>query len=342
MARPYWSGTIQISLVSFAVKFFVATEAKSQIRFHQISRSTGERVRHQKVLASAVEENDGGGSGDEDTQAAAAVGKDDIVKGYEYAKGQYVMIEPSEIANLRVPSKHAIAIEQFVDESEIDPAYFEKPYFVAPDGDAQAEAFAVVREAMDKAGKVGIGKIAFAGREHVVALMASKDEEGRGMMAYTMRYGEELRNPNEYFASIPKVEIEEDQLELAQQLIKKKTAKFDPKRYKDGYEIALKELVDAKVHNEPIPIDEPTPKRAKVINLMDALRSSLAGRADAEDETDAPPPGTKKTAAKTETKKPAKKSSVTEMPRRDQETAERKKASASAKPPKAAPKRKSA
>lgn len=341
MARPYWSGTIQISLVSFAVKFFVATEAKSQIRFHQISRSTGERVRHQKVLASALEENDGGGSEDE-SQASATVGKDDIVKGYEYAKGQYVMIEPSEIANLRVPSKHAIAIEQFVDESEIDPAYFEKPYFVAPDGDAQAEAFAVVREAMGKAGKVGIGKIAFAGREHVVAIMASKDDEGRGLMAYTMRYQEELRNANEYFASIPKVEIEEDQLELAQQLIKKKTAKFDPKRYKDGYEVALKELVDAKVHNEPIPVDEPAPKRAKVVNLMDALRSSLAGKADSEDETDAPPPGTKKTAAKTETKKSSKKSTVTEMPRRDQVAPERKKASASAKPSKAAPRHKSA
>jgi DNA end-binding protein Ku len=339
MARPYWSGTIQISLVSFAVKFFVATEAKSQIRFHQISRSTGERVRHQKVLASAIEDSDG--AGEDEGQATATVGKDDIVKGYEYSKGQYVTIEPSEIANLRVPSKHSISIEQFVDESEIDPAYFEKPYFVAPDGDAQAEAFAVVREAMGKAGKVGIGKIAFAGREHVVAIMASKDEEGRGLMAYTMRYQEELRNPNEYFASIPKVEIEEDQLELAQQLIKKKSAKFDPKRYQDGYEIALKELVEAKVHNEPIPVDEPAPKRAKVVNLMDALRSSLAGKADAEDETDAPPPG-KKAPAKTEPKKSSKKSSVTEMPRRDQSTPERKKASASDKPVKAPGRRRSA
>jgi DNA end-binding protein Ku len=288
MARPYWSGTIQISLVSFAVKFFVATEAKSQIRFHQISRSTGERVRHQKVLESTIESD-----GEDTSEAAATVGKDDIVKGYEFAKGQYVHIEPSEIANLRVPSKHTIALEQFVDESEIDPAYFEKPYFVAPDGDAQAEAFAVVRKAMQQAGKVGIGKIAFAGREHVVALMASKDDNMPGLMAYTMRYAEELRNPAEYFVTIPKVEIEEDQLELAEQLIKKKTATFDPKKYKDGYEIALKELVDAKVNNQPVPKDEPAPKRAKVINLMDALKSSLAARqvdADDEDEEEAPAP----------------------------------------------------
>ncbi len=337
MARPYWSGTIQISLVSFAVKFFVAVEAKSQIRFHQISRSTGERVRHQKVLASAVDDN----GGDDEGQAAATVEKGDIVKGYEYAKGQYVTIEPDEIANLRVPSKHSINVEQFVNESEIDPAYFEKPYFVAPDGDAQAEAFAVVRKAMQQAGKVGIGKISFAGREHVVALMANKDENLPGLMAYTMRYGEELRNPAEYFSGIPKVEVDDEQLELAEQLIKKRTANFDPKRYKDGYEIALKELVDAKVNNEPIPVDEPAPKRAKVINLMDALRNSLANKAAAANDEDAPPP-TKKTS---KTEKTTKKSSaVAEMPKRSQQAEaapERKKASASDKPAKTA-KRKTA
>jgi DNA end-binding protein Ku len=335
MARPYWSGNIQISLVSFAVKFFVATEAKSQIRFHQISRSTGERVRHQKVLASSVDDN----GGDEE-QAPATVEKGDIVKGYEYTKGQYVLVEPEEIANLRVPSKHSINVEQFVDESEIDPAYFEKPYFVAPDGDAQAEAFAVVRKAMMAAGKVGIGKIAFAGREHVVALVPSKDEALPGLMAYTMRYAEELRNPAEYFAGIPKVEIDDDQLELAEQLIKKRSAKFDPKRYKDGYEVALKELVDAKVNNQPVPVDEPAPQRAKVINLMDALRSSLAAK-HAADDGDGPAPGTKKSADKTA--KPKKHSAVAEMPKREAvEEAPRKKASASAKPAKAAAKRKSA
>lgn len=333
MARPYWSGTIQISLVSFAVKFFVATEAKSQIRFHQISRSTGERVRHQKVLESAIE-NGGGEQDDDASPAPSTVGKDDIIKGYEYAKGQYVQIEPSEIANLRVPSKHSIAVEQFVDESEIDPAYFEKPYFVAPDGDAQTEAFAVVRKAMQQAGKVGIGKISFAGREHVVALMANKDDGMPGLMAYTMRYAEELRPPAEYFASIPRVEIEEDQLELAQQLIKKKTAKFDPKRYKDGYEAALKELVDAKVNNQPIPQDEPAPKRAKVINLMDALRSSLQSRAtESEDESTPPPPSKKRIAAKADPEE--KKTGVVEMPGPTL-VRPQKRASASAKP--AAPK----
>ncbi len=119
MARPYWSGHIQISLVSFGVKLFVATEAKGEIRFHQISRSTGERVRHQKVLASALEEAPG--------EAAAPVEKDEIVKGYEYTKGQYVIIEPSEIANLRVPSKHTVEITQFVSSTRFRPSTWKSP-----------------------------------------------------------------------------------------------------------------------------------------------------------------------------------------------------------------------
>lgn len=296
MARPYWSGQIQISLVSFGVKFFVATEYKSEIRFHQISRSTGERVRHQKVLQSAVDN----GALDEGAEAAS-VAKDDIVKGYEYAKGQYVMIEPSEIANLRVPSKHSIAVEQFVDESEIDPAYFEKPYFVTPDGDAQMEAFAVVRKAMRAAKKIGIGKIAFGGREHVVAIKSNDDDEHPGMMAYTMRYQQELRSPAEYFGGLRPVDIDGDQLELAEQLIKRKTGKFNPEKYQDGYEVALKELVDAKVNHQPIPHEEAAPRRAKVVNLMDALRDSLrnntaASANDQESETPKKAPRSEKKA----------------------------------------------
>ena len=150
MARPYWSGQITISLVSFGVKLFVATEAKSEIRFHQISRSTGERVRHQKVLASAAEASDNAqhDAPDEPAPAAAVVQKDEIVKGYEYRKGEYITIEPKELADLRVPSKHTLDITQFVDESDINPEYYEKPYFVVPENEAQAAAFAVVRQAL--------------------------------------------------------------------------------------------------------------------------------------------------------------------------------------------------
>ncbi len=268
MPRPYWSGHIQISLVSVGVKLFVATEAKGEIRFHQISRSTGERVRHQKVLASAIEEAP--------DQAAAPVEKDEIVKGYEYSKGQYVLIEPSEIANLRVPSKNTIEITQFVSLSEVAPEYLEKPYFVVPENDIQAEAFAVIRTALAKSKRAGLGKIAFGGREHILAITAAAGDE-LGMMAYTMRYQEELREAAEYFKDIKKVKVDSDSLELAESLIKKRTAKFDPTKFTDGYEIALKELVDAKLKHLPIPQEEAAaPHRAKVINLMDALRKSVA------------------------------------------------------------------
>ena len=284
MARPYWSGQIQISLVSFGVKLFVATEAKNEIHFHQISRKTGERVKYQKVSASAAEEQEVTGA---DTPAAARVEKDEIVKGYEYSKGQYVTIEPEEIANLRVPSKKTVSIEQFVGMDELPPEYLEKPYFVVPENDVQTEAFATVREALRKTKKAALGKIAFGGREHVLALTADwmhkGDDSLRGMMAYTMRYQEELRDPKEYFADIKKVVVAEDSLDLAMELVKRKTAKFDASKFVDGYEVALRELVEAKVNHAPIPQEEPAaPARGKVVNLMDALRKSVGNVGAAE------------------------------------------------------------
>jgi DNA end-binding protein Ku len=161
---------------------------------------------------------------------------------------------------------------------ELEPEYLEKPYFVIPEDDVQAEAFAVVRKALQKTKKAALGKIAFGGREHVIAITAPDDDKLAGMMAYTMRYQEELRNPAEYFRDIKKIAVNEDSLELAETLIKKKSAKFDPAKFIDGYEVALKELVEAKVKHAPIPKDETsTPKRGNVINLMDALRKSVGG-----------------------------------------------------------------
>lgn len=271
MARPYWSGQVQISLVQFGVSLYTATESKAQISFHQISRSTGERIRHQKVLQSSVESDD----------ASPAVGKDDIVKGYEYSKGQYVTIEPSELENLRVPSKHTIAVSQFIDLKELNPEYVEKPYYVTPENDAQAEAFAVVREALEKTGKAAVGKVAFSGREHIVAI-APAGPGSRGMMAYLLRYSSELRCAAEYFRDIKETVINEDALEMAEALIAKKTAKFDPTRFEDGYEKAVKELVEAKIKNQPVPQEEPArPQPAKVVSLMDALRKSIGSEGTA-------------------------------------------------------------
>jgi DNA end-binding protein Ku len=209
MARPYWSGRIKISLVSFGVQLYVATEAKSQISFNQISRSTGERVRHQKVLQSALESSSDG------TTAAPAVQKDEIVKGYEIRKGEYVIVESSELENLRVPSKHTIEVTQFVDANEVGPEFIEKPYFVVPNSDC-IDAFAVVRKALQKTGKVAIGTIAFSGREHVVAISAAGDGDRGGMIAYTLRYASEVRSQADYFGDIKAVEIGQESLELAE------------------------------------------------------------------------------------------------------------------------------
>jgi len=269
MARPYWTGRIQVSLVSFGVQLFVATESKSQIGFHQISRSTGERVRHQKVLESAVD------SGSE--TAAAIVGKDEIVKGYEHRKGEYILIEPNELENLKVPSKHTIEVNQFIGLNELLPEYIEKPYFVVPENDSQAEAFAVIRRALQKSGKVAIGKVSFSGRENIVAIRPAGDESSAGMMAYTLRYSSELRNEREYFRDLKGVEINEESLELAETLIAKKSTKLDLSKFEDGYAVALKELIDAKINNLPVPKDEVEEPRGNVVNLMDALRKSLHG-----------------------------------------------------------------
>jgi DNA end-binding protein Ku len=271
MARPYWSGRIQISLVSFGVQLYVATEAKSQISFNQISRSTGERVRHQKVLQSAME------SSGEDRTAAPAVQKDEIVKGYEHRKGEYVIIENSELENLRVPSRHTIEVTQFVEANELSPEYVEKPYFVVPEPDS-VEAFAVVRKALMKTGKVAIGKIAFSGREHVFAISAAGEGDRGGMIGYTLRYTSEVRSQSDYFRDIKQAEIGEESLELAESLIAKRSAKLDMSKFEDGYEIALRELVNAKVNHLPIPKDEVSQvSSGKVVNLMDALRKSIGG-----------------------------------------------------------------
>ena len=261
MQRPFWSGQVQISLVSFGIQLFPATEAASEIHFHQLSRKTGERIHHQNVSSP-----DGDGE---------ALDKDEIVKGYEYSKGEYVMIEPGEIENLRISSRKIFQVAQFISRDELPPEFFEKPYFVVPQKPEHAEAFAVVRKAMQSGNKVALGKIAFGGREHLLALAAPDDDKHPGMMAYTLRYATELRDSTQYFRDIKPQTIEKDQLQLAQELIQRKTAPFKPEQFTDEYEAALRTLVDAKVKHAPIPKGEPAPKSPKVVNLMDALRKSI-------------------------------------------------------------------
>jgi DNA end-binding protein Ku len=255
--RPYWSGQMRISLVAFGIQLFPATSSASEISFHQIDRKTHQRVHHLNVI-----------NGDQ------PVANSDIIKGYEYSKGKYVILDPDEIKQLRLETQKSINIAQFVDSKELPPYLFEKPYFVVPDAKGSAEAFAVVREAMVESDKVAIGEVAFAGREHLVAIAPSPDKNARGMMAYTLRYADELRNAKDYFSGIAEQKIDKKQLELANQLIRSQSAPLHLKDYKDDYEAALRELVNAKRNETPIPVNEEKPG-PKVVSLMDALKRSV-------------------------------------------------------------------
>jgi len=255
--RPYWSGQLRISLVAFGVQLFPATSASSEVSFHQIDRKTHQRIHHLNVV-----------NGDHPVDNA------DIVKGYEFSKGKYVIVEPDEIKNLRLATQKTISVAQFIDSKDLPPYLFEKPYFVVPDQKGSADAFAVVREAMIQSDKVAIGEIAFAGREHLIAIAPHPDKKIRGLMAYTLRYAEELRKAKDYFGGIREQTIDKKQLELANQLIKSQSAPFKLEDFKDDYEAALRELINAKRNEKPLPVSEEKPK-AKVVNLMDALRRSV-------------------------------------------------------------------
>lgn len=258
--HPSWSGQLQISLVSFGVKFFPATSALSQVSFHEIDRESGERVRRLSVV-----------------ENSRPIERAQVVKGYEYAKNKYVTFEPGEIDAVRIPSKHSLEIKQFVPATDIDPAYFDRPYFVVPADEHQAQAYVVVREAMRELEKAGLGEVSFDRREHLVAILPQKGEHARGLMAYTLRYAAELRGPDEAFASIPSVAIDPEQLSLAEELIRRNTHEFRPAEFADDYEAALHELIDAKLKHVPLPKEEPVVSKGKMIDLMDALRRSVEG-----------------------------------------------------------------
>jgi DNA end-binding protein Ku len=264
-ARPYWSGQFKVSLVSFGIQLFPATQSQSGVTFHQLDRETGQRIRHRNVV------------GDDEP-----VQNSEIVKGYEYTKGKYLIVEPDEIAKLRVETKSVIDVQQFVALDELPPALFEKPYFVVPDPRESAGAFAVVRKAMEQTGKAALGEIAFAGREHLIAVAVPPDKSLPGLMAYTLRYEDELREGKDYFSSstINAEPIDKKQLDLATQLIESYSRPLELNEFKDDYELALRNLIEAKQKNLPLPLEEDEARPAKVINLMDALRQSVSQSAN--------------------------------------------------------------
>ena len=252
--RAYWKGYLKLSLVSCPIALFPATSEREKISFHQLNKKTGNRIKYRKVDAE---------SGDEVDSA-------DIIKGYEVGKGDYIELDPEELEAVAIESKRTIDIDEFVPKDEIDELYLNNPYYIAPDGEVGQQAFAVIREAIRKEGMVAIGKVVFTSREHIIALEA----RGKGLLGITLRYPYEVRNEADYFDDIPDEKIPKDMLELASHIVKTKTGHFEPSKFEDQYEDALKELLKKKQEGKPIERPE-RPKPTNVVNLMEALRRSV-------------------------------------------------------------------
>jgi DNA end-binding protein Ku len=289
MARPYWSGQISISLVSFAVEIYPATTSSRGFQFHQIDRATGQRIHYQNVVADGEEQEEPdahhkpgrlhvAAPSSHDADEQHMVEKSEIVKGYEYEKGKYAIIEPDDLKRLRIPGKDTLEIVQFSSVKEVPPSLYVKPYFVVPKKGPQAAAFAIVRQAMVDSDMVGLGEIAFAGREHLVALAPPPDRKQLGMMLYILRFEEELRDAGDYFGKIAAAKLDAAQLELAKQLIKTYTRQLELAKFTDNYEAAVRELVEAKLANKPLPKEKAATGQGKVVDLMSALRQSLAAK----------------------------------------------------------------
>ena len=252
--RAYWKGYLKLSLVSCPIVLFPATSEREKISFHQLNKKTGHRIKYRRVDAE---------TGDE-------VDSTDIIKGYEVGKSQYIELDPEELEAVAIESKRTIDIDEFVPRDEIDELYLNNPYYIAPDGEVGQQAFAVIREAIRKEGMVAIGKIVFTSREHIIAL----EPRGKGLLGMTLRYPYEVRKEEDYFDDIPDEKIPKDMLDLASHIVKTKEGHFEPSRFDDRYEDALKDLLKKK--QEGRPIERPERREpTNVVNLMDALRRSL-------------------------------------------------------------------
>src|SRR5581483_5839215 len=261
-ARAYWQGQIRLALVSIPVQVFSATKSAAKIAFNQIHKPSGKRIRYEKVVP-----------------GIGAVEAEDIVKGYEVEKGKYVLLTDEEIDDVKLEAKRTIDLVQFVDEEEIDPVFFDKPFYVSPEeGDETgAEAYVVLRDALKDTKKVGLGQVVVRGKSNIVAVKPY----GKGLSLQTLRYADEVQRADTFFTNIPDAKPDSELVGLAEELIKRKVKKFDPKEFKDRYEDALREVINAKIEKrEPEAIEEPQ-LGAKVIDLMDALKRSVAARADA-------------------------------------------------------------
>jgi DNA end-binding protein Ku len=257
--RAYWKGSLKLSLVTCPVVLYPASTSVEKTRFHMINKETGNRLKQQMV----------------DSETGDVVESDQKGRGYEVSKGRYVEIEREELEAVQVESNHTIDIESFVPREEIDKRYLNHPYYIAPDGKAAIEAFAVIRDAMKDKERVALARIVLSNREHVMAI----EPLGKGLLGTTLRYPYELRDEDEFFDDIKNPKITRDMVELATHILDSKAEHFDPSKFKDEYENALKALVKRKAAGKPVKVVEKEEKPDNVINLMEALRQSLKGGA---------------------------------------------------------------
>jgi DNA end-binding protein Ku len=259
--RAYWKGFLRLSLVSIGVQIYNAIESKSEISFRQIHKPSGKRVNYEKVV-----------------QGIGKIENADIAKGYEVDADTYVLLEPEEIDAIKLESKRTIDLVQFVDAKEIDYRYFERPYFLVPADAMAGEGYAVIRDALRKTGKIGLAQITISGREWLVGVAPLED----GLIMEMLRYTEELRNPAEYYDEVPSAKPDKEMVDLAVQLIEKKSQPFDATRYKDHYATALRELVQDKLKGRRIvAAREERPQGSNVVDLMEALKRSIGQAAPA-------------------------------------------------------------
>jgi DNA end-binding protein Ku len=258
--RPNWKGFLKLSLVSCSVALYTATSTSQRISFNIINKKTGNRIRYDVVDAETGEE----------------VEKEDRVKGYKLDNKDYLLLEDEELENVALESTHTIEIEEFVPIADVDRIYLDESYYIVPQDEVAQEAFAVIREAMRKEELAGLARVVIYRREHLLLLRP----RGKGLLATTLRYKNEVRDENDYFDEIPNVKVSADMLKLATHILDTKKGEFKPEKFEDRYEDALKALIKAKQQGkEPPVVSEPKP--SNVINLMDALRRSAKGEASA-------------------------------------------------------------
>jgi DNA end-binding protein Ku len=255
--RAYWKGYLKLSLVTCPVALYPASSTAQKTRFHQINRKTGNRLRQQMV----------------DEETGEPVDTDDKGRGYEISKGRYVAVEPEELDAIELENTHTIDIEKFVPAEEIDKRYYERPYYIVPDGESGEEAFAVIRDAMKDKGRVALATVVFANRQHIMAI----EPWGKGMLGTTLRYDYEVRDETEFFKDITGPRVPKEMVSLASHILDTKAGHFDPAKFKDEFELALRKLVKRKAAGKTIERKEEPERESNVIDLMDALKRSLAG-----------------------------------------------------------------